>query len=441
MASSFVHTKFIKKAYLSRPTSNNNSSSIPKPVKYRPVSLINNSQNPTNDDDDEENSSHISKVMWSFSFFLLLIMCISTIVDVRTDRFDQRVHDIAASLRDDTRQKLSNSIHTSSTSNDYEKVEHFNLQNFYTLDNQGNPKELKSISYPKGGPVIAILTTNTTMDIDNAITAIKSLAFLQGDPDYEKKAPILFFHEGNLNRKQKVSLLKYSPDRPVAFPTVDFEEYPKGFDKSQAKAFRVKGRDHPLGYHQMIRFWVTTIWNHPALEPFDIVMRMDTDSCFKDVNEILPGFKNDDIVYHSQFVGVESRSDMTTDLIDHAEKFLDRYNKSPGNPMLWRYAKMTWETSKTIPLFMTNLEVSRKSWMQKNIVKRWHEALTEEKPYGVFTYRWGDAVTRFLMVAMLSMNFQLDTSYPDGYFHKENCKREDVEKALEQYRSFMNDAH
>jgi len=438
MSSNFSHTNFIKKAFVTRQTSNRSL----KPVKYRPVSLIHNGKNYNDDDTARTESSFLTKAVWAFSFFILLILCIATFMDVESDRFNQRLHQISASLRDESRQKLSNSFQSAPLPAPVQVgVEYFNLRNFFTLDKDGNPKELKSTSYPKGGPVIAILTTNTTMDLDNTATAIRSLEFLQGDLDFEKKAPILIFHEGNLNRKQKVSLLQNSPDRPISFPTVDFHEYPKGFDLKEAKEFRVKGRDHPLGYHQMIRFWVTTIWNHPALDPFDIVMRMDSDSCFKDVNEILPGFKNDDIVYHSQFVGVESRKDMTTDLIDHAEKFLERYHKSPGNPMLWRYAKKTWETDKTIPLLMTNLEISRKSWMQKNIVKRWHEALTEEKPYGVFTHRWGDAVTRFLMVAMLTMNFQVDTSYADGYFHKENCKKEDVEKALEQYHSFLNDSH
>lgn len=54
----------------------------------------------------------------------------------------------------------------------------------------------------------------------------------------------------------------------------------------------------------MIRFWITTIWKHPAIQRFDAAMRIDTNSCFREFNDNLPDFKLIAIDYHSQYVGV-----------------------------------------------------------------------------------------------------------------------------------------
>lgn len=430
----FHHTHCIKSAYDSAPKSN----AEPKP-NYKRLSLTENG-----DDIPPPSRNPLSKCAAGVTLIVLLILCINTVADlhVSSEKAKLKIHEMAASLRDEIKHQRHISDHIASSITG--KVETFQLVDFYKIDEStGKAKALNTTTYPKDRAVIAMLTTNTTKDVDDAKTALKSLDFLHGDVDSDKPAPVLIFHEGNLNETQKHDLIKSCP-RPISFPIVNFTDYPEGLDLSlegMGKKFVVEGRENPWGYHQMIRFWITTIWRHPALEPFEIVMRMDTDSCFKGINEFLPGFRNEDIVYHSQFVGVEHVSAFMDGLMDHAKQFLHRYHKAAGNPMLWRYAAINWEVSKTLPLFMTNFEVSRKSWMRKNIVMRWHESLTEEEPWGVFTHRWGDAVTRYLMVALLAMNYEVDTSYPDGYFHKENCEKKDVEEALKQYYEFMTESH
>lgn len=382
----------------------------------------------------ELNSSPASSVITFFTFTILLILCINTVVDLRTnsqvaldkviESFQKELHGQGNSIG--VRHRMDNS-------------DKFILSDFFRIDDTiGEPAALTSVSYPKGGAAIAILISNSTKDVNDLRIALKSLVFLRGDLDKEHPSPVLIFHDGDLSTIQRKEIVSSSV-RPVSFPVIDFEQFPDGLnlDDEDIQKFRVEGRDNPWGYQQMIRFWITRIWEHPALEPFEIIMRMDSDSCFKTPNQFLPWLKNDDIVYHSQFVGVEGNANFTKGLIEHAETFLKRYNKSAGNPMLWRYAKLTWEGKKTLPLLMTNFEVSRKSWMQKNIVKRWHESLTEEKPYGIFKHRWGDAVTRYLMVALLTQTFEVDTSNPVGYFHKEKCTEVAVDAAISAYRSIL----
>lgn len=282
--------------------------------------------------------------------------------------------------------------------------------------------------YPKNGPVVATLLASREKDVQDLCVALTSLAFLGGDSK-DFPAPILVFNEGDLSEEQ-VKFVVSCTERPVAFPQVDFKTFPDGFDeKVISKMFRVEGRKE-WGYYQMIRFWITGIWKHPALEPFGTVMRIDSDSCFKATNEYLPNFKHDNLLYYSQFVGFEDGKNYTTGLLDFAEDFMKSIGRHPGDPLMWAFIKTTWEEHQSLPLFMTNFEVSRKSFMQRPDVAKWHEALTEKEPFGIFRYRWGDAVTRFLTAAMFAQNHQVMTSYPEGYGHKENCPVNEVHQAL-----------
>lgn len=138
------------------------------------------------------------------------------------------------------------------------------------------PQYLPTEFYPpqKSGPCIAFLLAARQKDINDAKVALKSLKFLQGDKDPEHLAPVLIFNEGNIP-KESMNELILSTNRPVAFPHVNFQQFPPGFDPAQEEIqFKVKGRENEWGYYQMIRFWVTTIWRHPAVQNYDTVMRL-----------------------------------------------------------------------------------------------------------------------------------------------------------------------
>lgn len=441
------------------------------------------------DDDSYDNScdeiSGLGKAVSFLVFAILLVLCLDTVMDIRTvpEKAKETISSTWNGVRGQYNMNVNTQSETSTTisgmennknengetneideeqsstlsSNSFSffsslknkkekanKEDLFALEDYFQISNDGKIVDMKDVYYPKGGAAICILTTNTDKDIGDLKLALRSLIFLRRDASSEYKAPVLIFNEGDLSEKQKNDLiqsLSNSP-RPISFPIVDFKDYPDGFTpETMGVKFVVKGRPNPWGYHQMIRFWISRIWLHEAIEPYEYIMRMDSDSCFKQHNDFLPGTRNEDIVYHSQFVGVENRKEFTSGLIEHSEKFLERYDKSAGNPMMWRYVQSIWKNEGTLPLLNTNFEVSRKSFMQKNIVKRWHESLTEEKPFGVFTHRWGDAVTRFLMCAMLTMNYEVDTSYPDGYGHKEQCLEEEVDATIQDFEKFLSESH
>lgn len=299
-----------------------------------------------------------------------------------------------------------------------ESLEYFNVKDKSFL-----------LEYPSNGPVIAILLATREEDLKDICVALKSLVFLGGD-DPKHPAPVLIFNEGDVSIDQKVAITSCTK-RPVAYPLVNFTSFPDGFDGNvESKMFRVGGRKE-WGYYHMVRFWITGIWKHPALEPYETIMRIDTDSCFKEKNPILPNFKYNDLVYYSQYVGLEDGKKYTIGLLEFAESFMKKVGRYPASPMLWDFIKLSWEMHQSLPVFMTNFELSRKSFMLHPEVMAWHEALTEQEPFGVYKYRWGDAVERFLTAVMFASNDRIMMSEPTGYGHKQSCpKLEEMEQII-----------
>lgn len=307
---------------------------------------------------------------------------------------------------------------------------------YYNIDphDQSVKLPLPTNDYPIGkGPVIALLVSGRPRDVGEAQTALKSLEFLKGDKNPEHPSPVLIFNEGDLSKLEELSLVS-STNRPISFPRVDFTSFPEGFDPATEKGeFSVTGRSK-WGYYQMIRFWTTTIWEHAAIERFDTVMRIDSDSCFKEVNPYLPNFHHDDLFYHSQYVGVVPKhgSDYIEGMYDFVKNWMaDTHQPSePGNALLWHYATTMWESQRTLPLLMTNFELSKKSFMQREDVKNFHEAITEREPFYVLRHRWGDAILRYLLLAVFASPGRVSTIAPTGYFHKQGCSKMEVEEAL-----------
>merc|ERR1712048_1210015 len=97
------------------------------------------------------------------------------------------------------------------------------------------------------------------------------------------------------------------------------------------------------------------------------------------------------------------------------------------NPFLWHHTESAWNNRKTLPLFRTDFELVKRSFMQRRDVAQFNEALTEEEPFGVLRKRWGDAVLRFLTMAIFEKSDRVMTVRPTGYFHKQGCSKEEVE--------------
>ena len=209
-----------------------------------------------------------------------------------------------------------------------------------------------------------------------------------------------------------------STTRPIAFPFVDFQSYPAGFDPS--KEVDNFARRNKFGYSQMCRFWITTIWKHPVIAPFNLVMRLDGDACCLEENLYLPGLSGNHLVYHSIQRDTTSAPKYCKNLYDVATAYVEKMQITPGNPEMWQDVKHTWaKTNKRkLPLFSNHFEVSRVSFMQREDVMNFTHAMTEEEPFGVFRWRWGDALVRYMTIALFGTKEGVILHLPPGYQHK-----------------------
>jgi len=166
--------------------------------------------------------------------------------------------------------------------------------------------------FKKDRLVIVTIVTKDKSDVNQLCNALESLIFLQGDADY--LSPVLVFHEGDLTDEQ-LERIVLSTNRPVGFPYFDSSSFPRAFNhkkfmnsisvssssslhffgtsKTSTSKTKTQLQD-TLGYKQMLRFWISGLWKHPSIKAYDIIMRIDSDSCFKEVNNHLPSFEKHD---------------------------------------------------------------------------------------------------------------------------------------------------
>ena len=77
------------------------------------------------------------------------------------------------------------------------------------------------------------------------------------------------------------------------------------------------------------------------------------------------------------------------------------------------------DSDEECPIFYNNSEVVRVAFMQQTNVQHFQEAITEKEPFGVFRYRWGDALARFATMAIFATpDTLIGGKSPGGYRHR-----------------------
>lgn len=343
-----------------------------------------------------------------------------------------------------------------------------------------------------------MLTTNSANDLDNLCVALESLRYLPGDRNLapSRRAPVLVFNEGNLDEQQLSFVRNCVTDghRNVAFPIVRLNErFPEGFGNVADEWERYKssvgipseqkweGRPPAFSYANMIRFWTHILWTHPAVQQFETIMRMDTDSCLlrplydegddensdSEIDEslrFLPFLPSKDVVYLSLgpglgvtrhfydidaevFRGASVRPilkdvERNTDcrrralgmriqgLYDHFRDYVRRRGFEPTHAGMWNATMDAYEQFCILPTFETHFEVMRRDFFRSKPVSDWHESLSEREPFGVLRRRWGDAQTRFMTMAMFAPGDEsviVSSGQNDWYNHGRDYERPDRE--------------
>merc|ERR1711918_84907 len=110
-------------------------------------------------------------------------------------------------------------------------------------------------------------------------------------------------------------------------------------------------------------------------------------------------------------------------LFSFTEEYMEREEIVPKNMVLWNMVKVIWDRHGTLPIFMTSFEIIRKGFMQRDDVRKFHDAVTEREPFGVFRYQWSHSAIRVLTAALFADSDEIMTSKPIGYYHGVHCEK------------------
>lgn len=285
---------------------------------------------------------------------------------------------------------------------------------YYNLVEGGKTAPILS-KYEQGGSAIAVVTTNNENDVENLKRALQSLKFLTGD-DPERPAPVVIFHEGDLSPDQMNAIIA-STNRPITFPQVDLKSLPFGFDPKDAP-------QEDIRRYQMDRFWLTKVWTHPSLSPYEVIMKIDTDSCFMENNDLLPNLPNRHAMYMAEYEGLEMERAHAEGLWAWSGEWMNGQDRVPGNPLAWHFCRTTTELHGTIPKVRPHLEVFVKRFMHQCYHYQFMAALTEDEPFLLFNKKWSYGAIRYLMTAVLAGNHDFALVPQRGVAHQEMCQPE-----------------
>ncbi|CAF0959578.1 unnamed protein product, partial [Adineta steineri] len=177
-----------------------------------------------------------------------------------------------------------------------------------------------------------------------------------------------------------------------------FTSFPKGFDPYlEEPTWSKRGK---WNYHHMCRFWFKLILDIPLINKYDYVMRLDSDSKVMGVwFNVFELMKNKTAV---NFANVEQADTeailpglmkLKTFTLDYQKK----YGIIPKNPIRLTRA---FDIPNHIRLHNTNFDIFKVEFFKSQLVTHWINAVDES--FGIFRYRWGDHVLRYLTTAMFA---------------------------------------
>jgi hypothetical protein len=251
---------------------------------------------------------------------------------------------------------------------------------------------------PNSSNAIAILASHDDFwDVASRLTQLD--ARLQDNCS----STILLFHTG-FPFASEMKRIRNSTYRRVIFQNVDqyFALFPKNFNPYLTEpTFWKRGK---WNYHQMIRFWFKHIFETDKMQQFDYVMRLDTDSRllgkWYNVFELM---KVKQLIYlaNEENAEVEKVLPGTMKLQTFFVEYQHKMRLVPQDQ-----AKVNSAFTKdTIRIYYNNFEVFQTKFFRQTDVRAWIDAI--DGTHGIYKYRWGDAMLRYLTLALFAKDYQV----------------------------------
>ncbi len=245
---------------------------------------------------------------------------------------------------------------------------------------------------------------------------IKRLIFMDLNFADNFSTSLLIMHNGDLYESDLLRLTKRIK-RQMLFLDVGifFNLFPIGFDPCKTKtSYRVRGK---WNYLLMIRFWFKILFELPQIKKYEYIMRLDDDSKLKGkwIN-VFDEMRDKNAVYFANNVDIDLEEQLPGTM--NLKQFTFDYIKQNNiKPKQFEILRDTFG-NKTVYNYYNNFEVIKMEFFRRKEVRHWIESI--DSTNGIFYYRWGDAIFRYLTLAIFAEKHEvlhrLDYNLP--YCHK-----------------------
>lgn len=288
---------------------------------------------------------------------------------------------------------------SSPTANDLSKVTLSEIKSYgssYKLTNDKN--------------IIIMLLPRVTLKL------IERLKLLDSNFDDNSSTAILFLYTSSISMTDFLRLTKIMK-RQVLFLNIvkPFNLFPIGFDACGTKTpYHVRGK---WNYLLMIRFWFKTLFELPQLRQYEYIMRLDDDSQLSGRwFNIFEEMDRKNAVYFANNLDVDSEYQLpgTMKIKEVTFEYVKQNNIKPKQMEMLNNAFF----NNTVLNYYNNFEVTKIEFFRRREVRHWIDTI--DSTYGIFKYRWGDAVLRYLTIALFAEPYEIlhRSHYNLSYCHK-----------------------
>ena len=228
---------------------------------------------------------------------------------------------------------------------------------------------------------------------------------------------IVIFHTAYPLKAHMQSIASVTKRRVIFYNVDDaFTSFPKGFDPYENEpTWTKRGK---WNYQQMCRFWFKLVLDIPLVHEYEYFMRLDDDSRIRGVwFDIFEFMKMKNATYFANIEEADSERGLPglMELRTLTMNFTEKYRVVPKDP--GRLVR-AFDIPGHIRLYNTNFDLIKVDFFRRPEVRQWNDVVDES--FGIFKYRWGDHVLRYLTTALFARsdevlvrtNFNLPYCHP-----------------------------
>jgi hypothetical protein len=173
--------------------------------------------------------------------------------------------------------------------------------------------------------------------------------------------------------------------------------FPPGFDPAKHQSTWTVGESHDViwGYHHVCRFFSLLLFDMPLMRDIRYYMRLDLDSCLRNVDFPPTSLLNGSVVYIWDML-VWDPEMVVRGLRDFVEDYVRYFGIVPKSPEQWADAFQ----AEDVRMYGTNFEIMDLMFCRKPEVQKFVTFI--DLSWGQFLWRWGDAPIRYLALTLFA---------------------------------------